>query len=159
MALLEEQNKQLRDTVQKLYDYARAGCSLPSLPASSMRDDRPLLHDIVAYVRALPVDNTSGHEQVSYQTPGLNAAPTVSLSRPQSEISACPGFVAAAPQPDTIMASTMQQELLPREYGPAQTGYDSAESRLYMQEFWTLMEVDPAEAARVNDWLLNQTLE
>jgi CHASE3 domain sensor protein len=64
MALLEEQNRQLRDAVQKLYEHVRAGHSLPALPASSTGEGRPLLHDIVAYVRALPMGVTGRHEQI-----------------------------------------------------------------------------------------------
>jgi hypothetical protein len=42
-------------------------------------------------------------------------------------------------------------------YDPAQAEYESLESRLDLQELWTLREVDPAEVARLNDWLLNYT--
>lgn len=123
----------------------------------STGDDRPLLHDIVAYVRALPISVTSRHEQVQYQIPEPNAAPAVSFLQPQPETSPCPDFAAAAPQLNTIMASSVQQDPLLTGYDPAQADYEPLESRLDLQELWTLMEVDPAEAARLNDWLLNYT--
>ncbi len=51
----------------------------------------------------------------------------------------------------------MQQDALLTEYDPAQAEYESLESRLDLQELWSLREVDPAEVARLNDWLLNYT--
>ena len=157
MSLLEEQNRQLRDTVQKLYEHVRAGHSLPALPASSTGEDRPLLHDIVAYARALPMGVTGRHEQVQCQISGPDAAAAVSFSQPQPEASPCPDFAAAATQLNTITASSMQHDSLLIGYDSAQAEYESLESRLDLQELWTLMEVDPAEAARLNDWLLNYT--
>jgi hypothetical protein len=157
MALLEEQNRQLRDTVQKLYEHVRAGHSLPTLPASSVGEDRPLLHDIVAYVRALPMGVTGRHEQVQCQIPGPDAAAAVSFSQPQPEASPYPDFTGAATQLNTITASSMQQDPLLTGYDPAQAEYESLESRLDLQELWSLREVDPAEVARLNDWLLNYT--
>jgi hypothetical protein len=157
MALLEEQNRQLRDTVQKLYEHVRAGHSLPSLPASSTGEDRPLLHDIVAYVRALPMGVTGRHEQVQCQISGPNAAAAVSFSQPQPEASQYLDFTAAATQLNTITASSVQQDALLTAYDPVQAEYESLESRLDLQELWTLIEVDPAEAARLNDWLRNYT--
>jgi hypothetical protein len=112
MAFLEEQNRQLRDTVQKLYEHVRAGHSLPALPESSTGEDRPLLHDIVAYVRTLPMGVTSRHEQVQCQIPGPDAAAAVSFSQPQPEASPYPDFAAAATQLNTITASSMQQDPL-----------------------------------------------
>ena len=157
MALLEEQNRQLRDAVQKLYEHVRAGHSLPALPASSTGEGRPLLHDIVAYVRTLSMGVTSRHEQVQCHVPGPDAAAAVSFSQPQPEASPCPDFAAAATQLNTITVSSMQQDPLLTGYDPVQVEYESLKSRLDLQELWTLMEVDPAEAARLNDWLLNYT--
>jgi hypothetical protein len=157
MALLEEQNRQLRDAVQKLYEHVRAGHSLPALPASSTGEGRPLLHDIVAYVRALPMGVTGRHEQVQCQISGPDAAAAVSFSQPQPEASQYPDFAAAATQLNTITASSMQQDPLLTEYDPAQAEYESLESRLDLQELWALIDVDPAEAARLDDWLLNYT--
>jgi hypothetical protein len=157
MALLEEQNRQLRDTVQRLYEHVRAGHSLPALPASSTGEGRPLLHDIVAYVRALPTGVTSRHEQVQCQISGPDAAVAVSFSQPQPEASLYPDFTGAATQLNTITASSMQQDPLLTGYDPAQAEYESLESRLDLQELWSLREVDPAEVARLNDWLLNYT--
>jgi hypothetical protein len=151
IALLEEQNRQLRDTVQKLYEYLQTGHILPDLLAPSTGDGHPLLHDIVAYVRELPIGVTSRHGQVQYQISGPNAAPHVPLPRSQPETSVCPGFVAAAPQLNNF------QDLSLTDYDPAQTDYESLESRLDLQEIWSLMEIDPAEAARLSNWLLNHT--
>jgi hypothetical protein len=141
----------------KLYEHVRAGHSLPALPASIMGEDRLLLHDIVAYVRALPMGVTGRHEQAQCQIPRPDAAAAVSFSQPQPEASPCPDFAAAATQLNTITASSMQQDPLLTGYDPAQAEYESLESRLDLQELWTLMEVDPAEAARLDDWLLNYT--
>ncbi|CAN9184580.1 unnamed protein product [Alternaria alternata] len=138
MALLKEQNRQLRDTVQKLYEHVWAGHSLPALLASSTGEGRPLLHDIVAYI------------------PGPDAAAAVS-SQPQPEASQYLDFTAAATQLNTITALPMQQDLLLTGYDLVQAEYESLESRLDLQELWTLREVDPAEVARLNDWLLNYT--
>ncbi|CAN9174793.1 unnamed protein product [Alternaria alternata] len=133
MALLKEQNRQLRDTVQKLYKHVRAGYSLPALPASSTGEGRPLLHDIVAYIS------------------GPDAAAAVSFSQPQLEASPYLDFTAAATQLNTITASSMQQDLLLTGYNLAQAEYKSLESRLDLQELWTLIEVDLAKAARLNN--------
>ncbi|CAN9209706.1 unnamed protein product [Alternaria alternata] len=135
MALLEEQNRQLWDAVQKLYEHVWAGYSLPALLASSTGEGRLLLHDIVAYVRALPTGVTDRHEQL--------------------EASQYLDFTAAATQLNTITASSMQKDLLLTGYDLAQAEYESLESRLDLQELWLLREVDPAEVARLNDWLLN----
>jgi hypothetical protein len=51
----------------------------------------------------------------------------------------------------------MQQDLFLTDYDVTQTDYESLESGLDLQELWSLIEVDPAEAARLNDWLLNYT--
>jgi hypothetical protein len=115
------------------------------------------LHDIVAYVRALPIGVTSRHEQIQYQIPGPDAAAAVSFSQPQPEASQYPDFTAAATQLNTITASSMQHDTLLTGYDPAQAEYEPLKSRLDLQELWTLIEVDPAEAARLNDWLLNYT--
>jgi hypothetical protein len=114
------------------------------------------LHDIVAYVRALPTGVTSRHEQIQCQIPGPDAAAAVS-SQPQPEASQYLDFTAAATQLNTITASSMQHDTLLTGYDPAQAEYESFESRLDLQELWTLREVDPAEVARLNDWLLNYT--
>jgi hypothetical protein len=156
IGLLEEQNRQLRDTVQKLYEYLQTGHILPDLLAPGTGDGHPLLHDIVAYVRELPMGATSRHGQVQYQISGPNAAPLVPLPRSQPETSPCPGFIAAAPQLNTVVAS-MQQDLSLPDYDPAQTDYESLGSRLDLQEVWSLMEIDPAGAAGLGNWLLNYT--
>ncbi|EOA87839.1 uncharacterized protein SETTUDRAFT_39290 [Exserohilum turcica Et28A] len=52
-ALLEAQNRQLRDAVQTLYEHIQAGHELPILPARSPEDNRPLLHDIIGYINTL----------------------------------------------------------------------------------------------------------
>ncbi|CAN9134530.1 unnamed protein product [Alternaria alternata] len=134
MALLEEQNRQLQDTVQKLYKHVRAGYSLPAMPASSTGEGRPLLHDIVAYVRALPMGVTSGHKQIQCQIPGPDAAAAVSFSQPQPEASPYPDFTAAATQLNIITVSSVQQDLLLTGYDLAQAEYESLESRLDLQE-------------------------
>ncbi|KAI1663328.1 hypothetical protein L13192_12635 [Pyrenophora tritici-repentis] len=149
VALLEAQNRQLRDTVEKLYEYVRTGHNLPALPARSTEDDRPLLHDIMAYVNTLPMDVISGREQVQYQIPRPKTTPTVSLPQSQPEFSPFPTFVATIPQLDAVMASSMQQDLPLTEYGPAQMDYERLERRVNMQELWPFTEIDPAEAARL----------
>ncbi|CAN9210224.1 unnamed protein product [Alternaria alternata] len=79
----------------------------------------------------------------------------MSFSQPQPEASPCPDFAAAAAQLNTITASSIQQNPLLTGYDPAQAECESLESRLDLQELWSLREVDPAEVARLNDWLLN----
>jgi hypothetical protein len=154
--LLEEENRQLRDTVQKLYEYLQTGHSLPDLLAPVTGDGHPLLNDIVAYARELSMGATSRHGQVRYQISGSNAAPPVPLPRSQPETSPCPGFIAAVPQLNTVVAS-MQQDLSLPDYDPAQTDYESFESRLDLHELWSLMEIDSAGAAGLGNWLMNYT--
>jgi hypothetical protein len=45
----------------------------------------------------------------------------------------------------------MQQDLFLTEYDVAQTDYKSLESRLDLQELWSLIEVDLAKSVRLND--------
>ncbi|RMZ74090.1 hypothetical protein GMOD_00004929 [Pyrenophora seminiperda CCB06] len=153
VALLEAQNRQLRDTVEKLYEYVRTGHNLPALPARSTGDDLPLLHDIVAYVNTLPIDVSSRHKQAQYQILRPKTTPTVSLPQSQPETSPFPTFVATIPQLDAVMASSMQQDPQLPVYSPAQMDYECPESRLNLQELWPLMEMDPVEAARLYPWL------
>jgi len=153
VALLEAQNRQLADTIQRLYEYVRNGHDLPALPARSTGDDRPLLHDIVAYVNTLPVDITSTHEQVQYEMPRPKKPPTMSPPQSQPETSPFPTFVPTIPQLDAFMASSMQQDVPLTEYGPTQMNHGYLEDGLNLQELWPLMETDPAEAARLYPWL------
>jgi hypothetical protein len=106
----------------KLYEHVRAGHSLPALPASIMGEDRLLLHDIVAYVRALPMGVTGRHEQAQCQIPRPDAAAAVSFSQPQPEASPCPDFAAAATQLNTITASSMQTRPVTDRVRPSASG-------------------------------------
>jgi hypothetical protein len=92
------------------------------------------LHDIVAYVRALPIGITSRHKQIQCQILRPDAAAAVSFSQPQPEASQYPDFTAVATQLNTITASSMQHDTLLTEYDLAQAEYKPLESTLDLQE-------------------------
>jgi hypothetical protein len=128
-----------------LYEYVQTGHSLPALPVRSMEDGRPFLHDIVTNLNALPMSATNRHNELPYQILRPNITPTASLPQLQLEPSPYSTFVATVSDPNTFMASSMQQHLpLPE--------YDSLESRLDLQEICLLMDTDAGEAARLY-WL------
>ncbi|KAF2844110.1 hypothetical protein T440DRAFT_473652 [Plenodomus tracheiphilus IPT5] len=139
-ALVENQNKQLENAVQTLYQYVQTGHSLPALPGQSMGDGRPFLHEIVTYLDAVPMGATIRHDQLPYQIPRLNTTPTAFLLQPQPESLPNSTFVAIVSEPNNLMASSMQQGLPLLEY-------ESLESRLDLQEIYSLMDMDGAEAA------------
>lgn len=153
IALLEAQNRQLQDAVQTLYEYVRTSHNLPALPARSPGDDRPLLHDIVAYANTLPMGMIDRPEQVQHQIGKPNTTPTVSSSRSQLETSPFQPFAATVPYLSTFIPSSTQQDLPLTEYGPAHMSYERLESGLDLQELWSFIDIDPAEAASLYHWL------
>ncbi|KAJ6284207.1 hypothetical protein J3E71DRAFT_172075 [Bipolaris maydis] len=131
VALLEAQNRQLRDAVQTLYEHIQAGHELPILPARSPEDNRPLVHDIIEYINTLRESTAPGCVAeddaycVSFAVTASNAATS----------GCCP---------------TSTQHSFPfMAYNASQMNYECLESEVDQQELWTLMDTDPVEAARL----------
>ncbi|EMD65818.1 hypothetical protein COCSADRAFT_159425 [Bipolaris sorokiniana ND90Pr] len=153
IALLEAQNKQLKETVQTLYEYIRTGHNIPVLPGRSSGDDRPLLHDIVEYVNTPPVRMETSTDQLQQQIPWLGTTSTLSLPQPQPETSSYLSFAATESQRSNFMAPSMQPDLPLTEYNLAQVDHEFLGSSFDLQEFLSFAEADPVEAARSRRWL------
>ncbi|UPX14620.1 Fluconazole resistance protein 1 [Ascochyta rabiei] len=148
-ALLETQNRQLKNALQMLYEYVQTGHSLPALPVQSMGDGRPFLHDIVTYLNAVPIGASIRHDQLPYQISRPNTMPTASLPQSQPEPLPYSTFVATVSEPNTFMVSLIQQDMPLLEH-------EILESRLNLQEIYSLMDTDGAEAAGLH-WLQTHT--
>ncbi|KAI1676215.1 hypothetical protein KJE20_14193 [Pyrenophora tritici-repentis] len=126
---------------------------MPMLPGRSPGDDRPLSHDIVAYVNTLPVCMETSSDQLQHQFTVLSTASTLSLRQPQPEASSFLSITATEPQQINFMAPPMQLDLPLTEPDLAQVEHDFLGSMSDLQEFSSLAEADPAEAARLRRWI------
>jgi hypothetical protein len=132
-----------------LHKYVQTGHSLSDLPVQIMEDGRPVLHDMVTYLNEVPMGATTRHDQPPYQMLRPTTEPAASHSQVQSGRSPHPTSVSTISEPNILMTSPMQQELPLLEH-------DGPESNLDLQEMFSLMDTDAAEAAGLY-WLQNYT--
>ncbi|KAL6160556.1 hypothetical protein ACJBU6_01089 [Exserohilum turcicum] len=133
-ALLEAQNRQLRDAVQTLYEHIQAGHELPILPARSPEDNRPLLHDIIGYINTLRESMTTILEQAQPQVLLPKTTPTVSLSRSQLATPLPLAVAVSVPDLGTFPATSTQHSFLFMAYNASQMNYECLESGVDQQE-------------------------
>ncbi|KAH7558657.1 hypothetical protein BM1_04794 [Bipolaris maydis] len=130
VALLEAQNRQLRDAVQTLYEHIQAGHELPILPARSPEDNRPLVHDIIEYINTLRESTTTIPEQAQPQVVLPKTMPTVSLLQSQLATPLPLAVAVSVPDLGTFAATSTQHSFPFMAYNASQMNYECLESEV-----------------------------